>query len=763
VDKRLRKKREREELLSQQSESFSRPRFGLERVCFYVIQWGTYLVLFAPLIVIKSSFFPFITPKTIFFRIVVEIILAAYLFLAITTPRYRPKINALTVGIIIFLGVLLLTSFTGINFERSFWSTYERMTGLWTIFHLFVFFIILTSCFKKRRDWEKILGVSVLVGVILSFYVLLSDEASTRGGGTIGNSSFMAAYLLFDIFFALILLFSNFFKKGGWSLFWQIFAGVSLIPLLWVLFISTARGAIMAFEGGLFLLGLGYLIFSQRKILCKIGLAIVLFLVVLGIVSAVLQPAFLKDKIEYNVQEMKSRFVVWEMGWKGWQERFWLGWGPENFNIVFTKHFNPCMFIPECGSEIWFDRAHNIIFDIAVTSGLIGLLSYLAIFGVAIYGIFRTLPKVVEKRNIFLPLGIGVLLIVYFIQNSLVFDIINSYMMFFLSLAFVSFLVYPVKSHEVGISPEAKSFNRVNPFLALVIIIVTILALWFGNIQPARSAYYIAQMVNPYLKIEESSVLFQKSLNSPMLKYETREQFAKRMVEVARDPKQNKEALKEGFGLATKEMEKSVEKNPLDFRPHLFLGKVYLDFYYLFKDQEKLNLAEKTLQKAVELSPRNQQGYWGLAQVRTYQRRFGEAFDLFQKAIDLEPRFGQSYWYLVLAYKAAGQYPLAKEKLVELEEQGYYNWKSNVANLKTAIEIYQALGDDFGSIALYQRVIKIQPKDPQLWGGLAATYARLGEKEKAKEAAAKVVEIDPNLLPQTERFLKALEEKEIKD
>jgi len=453
---------------------------------------------------------------------------------------------------------------------------------------------------------------------------------------------------------------------------------------------------------------------------------------------------------------MKSRFVVWEMGWEGWQERFWLGWGPENFNVVFTKYFNPCMFT-SCGGEIWFDRAHNIIFDTAATSGLIGLLSYLAIFGIAIYGILRILPKVVEKRNIFLPLGMGVLLIVYFVQNSLVFDMINSYMMFFLSLAFVNFLVHPVKSSEAGIPPGAESFNRVNPVLASTIIIITILILWFGNIQPAQSGIYIAQMVDPYLKIEESQVLFQKALKAPMLKYEPREQFAKRLAEALADSKQSKEALQNSLELAVAEMEKSIKKNPLDFRPHLFLGKIYLDFYYLFRDQEKLNLAEKTLQRAIELSPKNQQGYWNLAQVRVYQGRHKEAIDLLQKAIDLEPRFGQSHWYLVLAYQNAGQYQLAKEKLKEAEEAGY-NWKTNLGDLTKVIDLHITLNDNQALVSLYQQAIGLNPRDPQLWGGLAATYARLGQKEEAKQAAAKVVEIDPNLLPQTEQFLKALEE-----
>ena len=188
------------------------PVRGLEKTCLFIIKWGTYLVLFIPLIINTNFFFPFVAPKTIFFRIIIEIILLAYLLLVMKNRAYRPRINPLTIAVSLFLAIFILTSFTGINLHRSFWSTNERMTGIFTMLHLFAFFIVLTSVLKERKEWERVLGVSVIVGVILSFYILMGKELSTRGGGTIGNTSFMAAYLLFDVFFALILFFSNFLK-----------------------------------------------------------------------------------------------------------------------------------------------------------------------------------------------------------------------------------------------------------------------------------------------------------------------------------------------------------------------------------------------------------------------------------------------------------------------------------------------------------------------------------------------------------------------
>jgi len=274
------KKEEREGIIQGGTRTFFN-QSGLEKTCLFVIRWLTYLILFTPLIINTRFFFPFVAPKTTFFRILVELIFAAYLFLAFSGKKYRPRITHLSIALAVFLAVFILASFTGVNLDRSFWSTYERMTGIWTMLHLYAFFIVLSSVFKKREDWEKFLGVSVTVGVLLSIYILRGDEISTRGGGTIGNTSFMAAYLLFDIFFAFILFLSHLLKKGGWPLFWQIFGGASLAIMLPVLLIlSSARGAIAFFQMGIILLILGFMLFSKHKILKRAGIALLLLFLI---------------------------------------------------------------------------------------------------------------------------------------------------------------------------------------------------------------------------------------------------------------------------------------------------------------------------------------------------------------------------------------------------------------------------------------------------------------------------------------------------
>ncbi len=673
----------------------------LEKTCLSIIKIGTYLALFAPLIVSEYSFFPFVTPKTIYFRILVEIMLAAYLLLVIYFPRYRPKLNIILTSVLIFIFALILASALGVNFERSFWSTYERMTGIFTFLHLLAFFVVITNTFKKREDWEKILAVSVLVGVIISISVLTKNEISTRGGGTIGNTSFMAAYLLFDIFFAMALFFT---KRNS---FLKTFAGVSLLFLIPTLLMSTGRGAIVAFWCGLFLVLLGYLVFSEKKKLRKAGFFLILCLVIFSIAMLIIQPSFLENKIEKTLVDMKPRFVVWEKGWKGFLERPIFGWGPENFNVVFTKFFNPCVFLSECGGEVWFDRSHNIVLDTLVTTGVIGLLSYLFIFVVSISALLKICYK--KKENIFAPLMIAVLFIVYFFQNLLVFDMISSYMVFFLSLGFASFLVNEEKELDSDMlerpTNSILSKKPIQNIILVLIISLSVSFIYFGNIQSYSSARNIVKMIVFSNDLKQSLDFYKKALDGFMEKYEAREQFAQKLGQSAFNPNNNRETVNSAFYIAEEQMEESIRKNSLDFRHHLFLGKLYFADYRFSNNTEKLYLAEQTLEKSIELSPTNQQGYWHLAEVKLLKGEKQTVFDLFKKAIELEPRISAAHWYLAMAYRMTGQYEQAFEKLKDAEAAGYH-WKNNADDLRDVAEIYKALGMESDLISIDQETIE---------------------------------------------------------
>ncbi|PJE68599.1 hypothetical protein COU96_03190, partial [Candidatus Shapirobacteria bacterium CG10_big_fil_rev_8_21_14_0_10_38_14] len=497
---------------------------------------------------------------------------------------------------------------------------------LLTFFHLFAFYIVLTSVFRERKYWERILSASILVGVLICLYSWTADQAITRGGATLGNSSFLSAYLLFNIFFSVVLL----ILKSG---FWRILYGSALTMFLIVLLGGPTKGAVSAFLGGLFVFGFSYLMFylfsSGKKFFKNIALGLIILVILEGV--GISQLGFVQEKVVevWNSSSMQSRLVVWNMGWQGWQEKFWLGWGPENFNIPFAKYYNPELPLTQ---DIWYDRVHNVVLDTGVTSGILGLIGYLAIFAVAIWQLIRVSTKVSEMKNLILPLGMISLLLVYFAQNIWVFDMISSYVVFFLALAFISFLIIPQEEEENRLQP--KPFYSV---IGAVLIIVTIFTFYFGNIQVARASKDTVRGL--YYPLEQSIKYFQKALNSsPISQFETPEQLSTRIIALAQEQNQNQQLLQQGLQMAEEEMKKTIEKNPLDFRNYLFLGRYYNSLYQVTQNKESLVLAEEILKKAEEFSPKNQQVFWFLAQTKLFDGKTEEAIDFLQKAVDLEPR-----------------------------------------------------------------------------------------------------------------------------
>jgi len=723
-------------------ERYSRRSF-LEKIYLLIIEWGTYVALLTPFILIKSYFFPYVSPKTVFFRIIVDIIFLAYILLLVSNPSYRPKSNILTVSIVVFLGIVILSSITGANFEKSFWSVFERMTGVLTFLHLFGFYIVLTGVFKEKKYWDRILTVAILIGVLICIYTFNATDVSTRGGGTLGNTSFLAACLLFYIFFAAIL----FFTKSGW---WKALYGSCLLILLAGLFISKepCRGAIMALLISSLFLGLSCILFSGNK---KIKKFFPLALVAVALVIiAVLQTGFVKGMIsQFEHFSEDSRGIVWKMSFEAWKEKPLLGWGQENFNIPFAKYFSPNL--PLSG-DLWYDRAHSIIFDTLVASGILGLLSYLSIFLVAVIGMFRLLPKIVERKNIFIPLGMISILLAYFVQNFWVFDMVSSYMLLFLSLAFICFLINSQKSAEEQIEVRQSSFN---PFFASLLIIITLSAFYFGNVQVAKASR-LTVLGLATKDLGKAIPFFQEALRvSPISITEVPEQFSQRMTSSIYDTGQKKDVLLNGFELAEKAMKENMAKNPLDFRIKLLLGRHYNSFFQISSDTGKLDLAENILLEAMKISPKNQQIYWGLAQTYFFKGKNDEAIELLKKAVDLDPRYVQSSWYLFTGYKIAGKYDLALEELKNIEKAGY-DWKANLDDLKKVIDLYVYLNDAKSLAELYPLAIDKNPKDAQLWGAYASVQANLGQYQEARNLANEALKLDPSLKQKIEAFLSSL-------
>lgn len=696
-------KKSREKKESRESEIPKPPR-GQEKsenkvisICLNVIKWGIGLSLFTPLIIIgrftetgfsSPFYFPFVGPKSFYFMALAQIIFFAWLILMLYSPQYRPKLNLLTIFLILFFLFAVISSVWGENLSYSFWSKHERMTGLLMWLHLLAFFLVASSTLRKK-DWTIVFAVSVFVGVILSFIAFSPQNSGgltqfMGKGATIGNSSFLGTYLIFNLFFALYLVFTS--KKGL-----KVYSGVCFLIIFLGLISIQARAATVSFLGGLVLLLFLWLIFCQQGNLRRLGFSLLIIYIILAVSFAffVFQPeSFARKGVVSKIADplyaetLGGRFIVWKTAWQGFLQKPFLGWGLESFEYVFAKNYNPCLGTPECGDNIWYDRAHNIILDTLVERGLLGLLLYIGIFLAVFYilwlNYFRGLV------SFWIPGVFGTLLVSYFVQNLTVFDMISSYLAFFLVLGFAASITSFNQKEQNFVTESSSGSITSNVRLKWIVVLVSILLLvassFYFVIQPLKSSSYVISAANSPHGSPERLNYYQRALRaSPLGKYQIREFFGQRSLEfylTERVTEAQPENIKREIDFLIEGLEKTKAEISLELRSRFVLGQLYNVYARLF-DPIKTAQAEIVLQEAIDISPTNQQGYWNLAQTRLYQQRFDEALVLAQEALDLEPELFQSHWVLVRIANLMGDAALVKEKIERALEINP-NWEQDL-------------------------------------------------------------------------------------
>jgi len=613
--------------------------------CQEIIKLGTYLILFTPLIISARFFFPFVGPKSLYFMALVEIIFFTWIFLITFDSRFRPRFNKILGSLILFLIILIISATLGVDPSYSFWSKFERMTGILMMLHLLAFFLVISSTFEEK-DWRQIFAVSIFVGVIVGVIALMSKNPAMRGGGTIGNDSFLGTYLLFNLFLALYLIFKNAFKTC---------ASICFSLMFLCLFLSGARAAKLSFLGGMILISVLYLVFMRKERYLKIlGSLFVIFSFIAVIAIGIL--FFQSDYFHQQIFKITpGRVTVWDIAKNAFLEKPWLGWGPENFEFAFTKNFNPCMGTSKCGADVWYDRVHNIIFDTLVASGIFGMLAYLGIFVLTFYTLWKNYFR--KKFDFWTPGIFTVLLISYSVQNLTVFDMVSSYMMFFLILGFIA-------RKERVLDFEIKTVNFI--YLILIFVIFSLSFLEFV-ILPFKTDTYTISAIRAEPFSEERLSLYEKTLSfSPVGRYQIREFFVESTLSAKISEEIPQENVKREFDFLTQELEKSVKECSLNFRAYLKLGQLY-NIYSRY-DPSKIQEAERALKKAIEVSPVNQQGYWNLAQTKIYQGKFEEALSLTEKAVGLEPHLERSHLIAIEIARIMGDFELMEKKIKEAIE-----------------------------------------------------------------------------------------------
>lgn len=649
------------------------------------------------------------------------------------------------------------------------------------------------------------IGVSLFLsmyGYLQLAGALQINQGGVRLDGTLGNATYMGIYMLFNIYLLLMLFFRrtkhfsrevllSYFIAAGWFLLFLMHVGasdnlhmgkdmyvlgaISIAVLLgagylwnhrkvmekqWVQYVITGviflvqvatlyytatRGAILGLIGGLLLTALLVAFFEKRrKRLKKVALTgIVLLMLGIGGFVLVKDTNFVKHSpvlsrfTSLSFREVGSRALVWQMALQGIKERPVLGWGQNNFDIVFNKYYDPRMY----SQEPWFDRAHDILLDWTINAGVVGLISYLSLFGITLFVLWKDPRKKFTLVDKSLLTG---MLAGYLFHNLFVFDNIVSYLLFFSILAYVHTMEGFPRERGVWKWMEMKR-SVVDSVVAPVLCIVLGVTVYVVNVKAMFAATELIEAIIPQEKgITQNLEKFKKVFAyNTMGTVEAREQLLQLTLQVIASKEVSQEVKQNFFTLLMEQFDKQMKETPLSTRHYYFLGA-------FLRAINKPDVGVQLLAQAHELSPRKQIITMELATALSALNEKEKALELFKQAFELEKSNTQALFVYASAAQFAGKEDVVKEVL---EEQ----FGTILVHDNQLMVAYLKTGRADLIVGIWEKLAELNKEDEKfikIKTSLAAAYYVDGQLGKAIKEIETAIAHDPTFKEQGEAKIK---------
>lgn len=359
----------------------------------------------------------------------------------------------LTLPVLALFVVYLLATLFSVAPRTSLWGSYQRLQGMYTTTAYLVFFAVIAGNLRRREQVERIFSMVILSSLAVSLYGVLQHygldpvpwggNVQKRIAANMGNSIFVAAYLIMAVPLAVARVIESLraiLREEDPLLLRHILRSTFYIFILALqviaIYFSGSRGPFLGLAAGLFFFFLLIALHTRQRwlTLATIGAAVagVAFLGVLNIPNGPLEA--LRDSpwvgrfghlADTDQRTSKVRQYIWEgasklvaphepLGFPDGSLDRWnvlrpvIGYGPESMYVAYNRFYPPKLGQVEKRNASP-DRSHNETWDALVTTGGLGLLVYLWVFGAVFYYGFRWLGLIETPldRNRFIALYLG--------------------------------------------------------------------------------------------------------------------------------------------------------------------------------------------------------------------------------------------------------------------------------------------------------------------------------------------------------------------
>ena len=739
--------------------------------------------LLVPVIMPGAFFFPYVVPRNIFFRVVVELgALALVWALCFGAEELDLRYEPIFWALVTFVAAALWSALFSPARDHSLFGDFERMGGVWAWLHLGLFFLLLRTLRDEEWSWvlNAALIVSIVVGVSailehskLALATRLSDTMLSASSSTVGNSGLLGAYLLFAVVLAAYLASTS----VRFRLLYLAAAGINLLGLVYAENRSTVIGLAM---GGV----TGSVIFAAlhpapRRRWIAPAAAIAVAFVVVG-TSAWIR-AFPSSSLTRGAPMVlqrlaftdpagadESRTMQWRAAINGFKDRPLLGYGPENHNLVWSAHLDPGIY--HMDTDV-FDKTHNQYLELLATTGLLGALTFLGIWLAIAVSLIRAYRD--ERLSAASLAILSGLQVAYAIYLFFWFVDLNSTMLWILFAALIASRENP--SGVVRPTVERSHVPRRIPVaVAAVAVLLVCAALYAEAYTPLRANLALAKLDSPGPSVRQTLSEFnilagapgRQTAHTPLVMGQYLASLRPRYPEMRRNPAERR-MLEAGFAITRSAFRQEIHRDTLNDRLYTREASMLLDAENFYGSRSYVDEAVASLNKAIELSPHRIQQRMLLASVYTEDRDYDRSRAVLEDAVKIDPDLGEPRYALAENYLRYGKSDSAAAMLESSLRHGYVG----------APEIYLAIGKRLefsgrspAAARLYSSYLEVKytkavwdrpgtidktipTMDIAVAAHLPLLYVRAQESELAVKTAAALSAFDSSRTGLVERFV----------
>jgi len=741
-----------------------------------ILEWGVAAGLIAvPLFSSTRFFFASTFVQGVLFLVLSVVLSLVVLSRYTLHDLFRPlPVRMLAV----FVLALTVAASLGGDVARSFWSTFERMWGVVMQLAILGFVLVWCAVFRGEEGTKKLLSyASVGVGVV-SMYALgawMMMGFPSRIEGSIGNASFLASFVLLGVFIILAYTSDNSLKQSWERILWYVALACAGLTLV----LTGTRGAWLGLFAGLSVLMVLVLVGGARDAwgirigvlvrMAKIGLGVFTLLVVLFFP---LQPFFKESSvgvlrrlgdISLDNRATSGRLLNWQIAWSGIKEHPIFGWGPEQYHILYDKHYNPKLY----NIEPWVDRAHNNYLDVFAAAGVIGFLAYMGVLGVGLWGAWRLRAQHWAMGNAIIA-GI----VAYGVNAVFLFDTLWSWILLLL-LVSIPYLV----SHAE--KPRIVS-SRVMYTRAVLLGIGSCVVLWFGVIVPVTASAY-GKYAYDALARGDDAVAY-KAYDRAI----SRETYGSVDIDrsiaeyvfdfVRKGGKRDPASLIRANEYALEAMDRNIAREPANGKWWLWAGQL-ASLHSTLTDTDKSEMLKRSVQYlegAVERMPNRAQVLLELAQVYRVQGDVPHIRDAFDRAIAIWPEFPLPHANAAAQYIYVGDMMSEKREIAWLREHSWSREKlkgeedlhSPDRDMMLIRDAYYNIGRFKDAASMQQEIVAREDANFKKSGdstslvtalqALAYIQSKAGDLAGARKNALLVLELNPGKKAEVDGFLRSI-------